>query len=89
MTDVPDGAKVIHRPCPRCAGTPLYIEARLVAKPLGTYSISGTELKLVAEAAVFLVCTSCQAEVKGTIEPGMTHATFDSRVMINCPDKDI
>jgi len=86
MSGVPGGSKRIDRPCPRCAGTPLYIEARLISKPFGDYAVSGTQLKIAAETAVFLVCVNCRAEVQGVIEDGFTHATFDSRVMINFPD---
>src|SRR5437764_1011724 len=44
MTAVPDV------PCPNCGQHALTIETRYQAKPLGTYSLSGTQMKFSATA---------------------------------------
>lgn len=44
--------------CPHCHTTgSLRIEVRLVAKPLGSYSIAGAQPKVVATQIPHLVCT--------------------------------
>ena len=78
---LPDGAKAVPDLCPRCGVAALHIEARLTAKPLGTYSNAGAQLKIVAEETVHLVCHYCGAEVRGDIEPDGRHGLFDTRIM--------
>jgi hypothetical protein len=45
-------------PCPQCnTQGSLKLENRLVAKPLGSYSIAGAQPKVVATQVPHLVCT--------------------------------
>lgn len=43
-------------PCPRCQNTTLVVEDRLEARPLGTWSLSGAQLKTSAVAWPYAVC---------------------------------
>lgn len=77
----PPGAKPVDTPCPNCGVPALHIEARLKAKPIGSFSLSGAQMKVSAHETVFLVCRGCGARVEGDVEPGGTHATFDPALM--------
>lgn len=46
-------------PCPVCEEFALVIEMRLESKPLGTFSVSGMQLKTSAYNWPYLVCKNC------------------------------
>ena len=45
-------------PCPTCGNRTLVVELRLEARPLGTHSLSGTQLKTSARQWPYAVCTT-------------------------------
>ena len=51
-------------PCPVCGALALRIEERLTAKPIGTYSLAGAQMK-VSVLVPWLVCGSCGAAAEG------------------------
>lgn len=57
--------------CTRC-GTQdsLKVEYRLEAQPVGSFSLSGNQMKFSAIEWPWLVCTSCDAECKGKLITG-------------------
>jgi predicted RNA-binding Zn-ribbon protein involved in translation (DUF1610 family) len=81
-TVIPPGAKAVPAPCPNCQQPTLHIEEKLKARPLGSFSLAGAQMKFSARAGVFLVCRSCGAEAEGVVEDGSTHATFDPADMV-------
>lgn len=68
----------IHRtPCPQCKEIGgLFLSAQLVAQPLGTWSLSGSQIKTPAEITPFLKCVNCTFSLAGKFD-GEFHATFD------------
>lgn len=58
-------------PCRKCGAKELRLEWRntLTAKPLGTHSLSGSQLKVSATAGSWpwCVCGACGAESKGKL----------------------
>ena len=79
----PPGAKAVPTPCPRCTEPALYIHEKLKASPLGSFSLSGGQMKFSARGAFYLTCGNCGAETEGTVTPEGTHAEFDPRLMVN------
>ena len=52
--------------CKHCGPDhPLRIEWRLVAKPLGTYSLAGAQTKVAATNTPFAICDRCERECQG------------------------
>lgn len=45
--------------CPRCGSKTLTIVMKLVAKPIGTYSLSGSTMKISCIEWPYLECSSC------------------------------
>lgn len=60
--------------CPLCSGD-LTIQMRLEAKPLGTWSSAGGQIKVAASNWPWLVCSDCPFQEKGRLveedEPGV------------------
>lgn len=54
--------KAEETPCPRCGELSLKIEWKLHAKPLGSFSVAGQQMKLVCQEWPYLVCKSCGVE---------------------------
>jgi hypothetical protein len=74
-------AKIDNTPCPWCGNRTLHIGEELRAKPIGSYSLSGTQMKVSAYTFPILVCHACGLEVEGRYEDGQ--AFFD------IPDKEV
>lgn len=53
-------------PCKHCASKSLRVELRLEAKPLGTWSLSGAQMKTVASEWPWMVCDNCHRESRGS-----------------------
>ncbi|HEX5522788.1 MAG TPA: hypothetical protein VFX53_05040 [Pedococcus sp.] len=54
-------------PCPSCDQSTLDVEWRLVAKPLGSFSLAGQQMKVSAVETPFLVCP-CGLDLQGSKE---------------------
>ena len=53
--------------CKHCGEEfPLRVEWRLVAKPLGTWSLAGAQMKTVATNTPFAICDNCGRESQGS-----------------------
>lgn len=63
--------------CPVCGtvGT-LSIKRMFRAKPLGTWSLSGAQMKLTGWFFPLLVCSGCGLGVPGHYDPDGRHVTF-------------
>lgn len=67
MTD--DGAAPVAKPCPWCARTGgLTLGTALVAKPLGTWSLAGAQLKTSARLRAVLACSLCDRSATGYLD---------------------
>jgi len=57
------------KPCPQCGaqGT-ITVSMQLVAKPLGTWSLPGSQMKAVCQTKAVLECSDCQLRVFGRLE---------------------
>lgn len=56
-------------PCPRCSVTGrISVRRVLVAKPLGTWSLAGTQDKTVAQDKAVLECDACGFSATGRLE---------------------
>lgn len=51
--------------CPGCGHSGLRIEMRLLARPLGTFSLAGAQDKVSASEVPFLICDGCGASAQG------------------------
>jgi hypothetical protein len=71
-------ATATESPCPRCAaaGT-LDIVFRLVAKPVGSFSLAGVMMKFSAQQLPVLTCSGCGLNHVGRWDPDGRHALFD------------
>jgi hypothetical protein len=70
-------ATVEESPCPRCgASGTLSIRERLQAKPPGTHSLAGGQMKVSARSVPVLGCSDCGLSVDGVWDPDGRHATF-------------
>jgi hypothetical protein len=69
-------SKLATAPCPNCGmpGT-LSITMKFIARPLGTFSLSGQQMKVAAEERPVLGCSNCPYEVVGRLDG--RHAVFD------------
>lgn len=79
MTDTID-----RTPCPECgfvkndhptSRTGLYIDIEFVAKPLGTFSLAGVQMKVSGRELPVLKCRNCPFELVGEFD-GNSHAVF-------------
>lgn len=80
MTDVE------HTACPRCGAAPgaLTLTRSMVAKPLGTYSLSGNQMKVSArDGSPVLDCSFCDLHVVGEFEPDGKHVVFPQPVNVH------
>jgi hypothetical protein len=55
----------VTTPCPGCGERQLAIEMRITAKPIGSFSIGGSQPKVVAREVPWLVCAACGIEAEG------------------------
>jgi hypothetical protein len=58
------------RACPACHAGPLQLTQTLAAKPIGTFSLAGAQMKVSAEQLWKLACPSCSWYAVGHIEGG-------------------
>lgn len=58
----------LARACPQCQGSPLELRWGLVARPLGTWSLAGAQLKTSAVKVAEVHCPACGATVTGHLE---------------------
>lgn len=64
--DQPANLPDVHdTPCPICDHKTLQIVMRIEAKPPGTFSLSGVQMKVSAAPWPYLMCTNCGAEARG------------------------
>lgn len=54
--------------CPRCKRGTVTLQPVLMAKTLPTYSVAGTQTKVVAEQLAIVSCSACDLNVKGKLE---------------------
>lgn len=54
--------------CPKCREGKIFISSVLASKPLGSYSISGCQTKIVAVPRAQANCDSCDFSVVGYLE---------------------
>ncbi len=62
-------ATIDDSPCPACGTGPgtlsLQVGSRLQARPLGTFSLAGAQMKVAAIASPVLRCSACGLQVQG------------------------
>ncbi len=76
----------LDRPCPRCAESGgLRIELRLVAKPIGSFSLSGAQMKFSVQERVALVCGRCGLDLLGEFDDS-AHVVFPPVPAEELPD---
>ena len=61
---IPD-RRPLGAPCRHCGSWNTWIEWRVEAKPLGSHSLSGTQLKVSATTWPYAVCDGCGHESRG------------------------
>ncbi len=66
--------------CPACGAGPgtLSIGEQLQARPFGSYSLAGAQLKVAAVAVPVLACSACGLRITGRYDGDGRHATFPS-----------
>ena len=52
-------------PCPACGETALRIQWKLKSKPIGSFSLSGGQMKTVVRPWPYLICDKCGIEAEG------------------------
>lgn len=66
--------------CPRCHAGPgtltITPDGDLVARPLGDFSLSGSQIKFAARARPVLRCSACDLAVQGDWDDDQRHVTF-------------
>jgi hypothetical protein len=62
------GKAVLGKDCPLCGAAPVALSWGLVAKPLGTYSLSGAQIKASATVRAVVFCQACPWEVHGRMD---------------------
>lgn len=63
-----DVSQLAAVPCTACGKVGgLRIEERLEARPLGTWSLAGAQLKVNARRWPWMVCDHCKAECRGKV----------------------
>lgn len=66
-------------PCPKCHEVGgLFMSAELVAQPVGTWSLSGSQIKTPATIKPYLKCAHCTLKIAGEFD-GEHHATFEAK----------
>ncbi|WP_286347080.1 hypothetical protein [Frondihabitans sucicola] len=56
----------IDAPCPMCGHQGMTVAPRLTAKPLGSYSLAGVQMKFSATSEMWITCDAgCGFEEKG------------------------
>lgn len=53
--------------CKRCGSTDFRVVMKLVARPLGSFSLSGNQMKFSAYKWPFAVCQGCGYETEGEL----------------------
>lgn len=51
--------------CPACGGEKLILGERFVARPIGSFSLAGAQVKVSANKIVLLWCDRCPLELVG------------------------
>lgn len=73
----------IHMPgkeCPHCTAVELWLGTRLIAKPIGTHSLAGGQLKVTARWGGVVTCRACGAGGEVTdVEEGDGKTSFGVR----------
>ena len=64
----PDWPDVSETACPACSQVSLEIVERFEAKPVGTWSLAGMQMKMTGTMWPWLVCRSCGVEARGKVE---------------------
>lgn len=65
--------------CPKCGEVGyLHITNRFISKPIGSWSLSGVQVKTTGTMAPVLKCHNCDLDLVGQFD-GNFHATFDPR----------
>lgn len=94
-------AETERRACPWCTETgSLFISSKLVAKPIGEWSLAGMGMKAVIRQVPVLVCSACNTECDGTVDAdggaqfnpeGATTALTDGQLAIRegCALKEV
>jgi hypothetical protein len=68
----------VPKPCPACGQQGgLTIGMRLVAKPIGTWSLAGAQLKTSAVRTLGLGCNRCGMMLYGTLDADGNFVTTD------------
>jgi hypothetical protein len=63
--------------CPKCGKVgALDISMKLVANPIGSFSLSGYQMKASTRLAPFLECLNCDFAIQGKIDTDGKHAIF-------------
>jgi hypothetical protein len=70
--------QVHESPCPECDAAPpvLKLTMPLVANPIGTFSVSGRQMKVTARTRPQITCSACGAQWTGEFD-GDRHAVFN------------
>lgn len=68
------GSMILHMRCPECGDRTLSLAVELVAKPLGTYALGGSQMKVAARELPVLRCRACGLHMVG--EWDGRHAVF-------------
>ncbi len=67
----------VPRPCPECGASPLGLSWGLSARPLGTWSLAGAQMKTSAVEWALVTCTGCGLRVPGRlIDPVIENGRF-------------
>ena len=74
--------KVNDAACPSCLAPPgcLTIDIEMVAKPLGTFSIAGAQMKVTAAMLPVLNCTACGLRIVGRYDADGRHVEFPAPI---------
>lgn len=67
MSKPASGACNITKPCPRCHKTKLELKWWLEAKPIGTFSLAGQQMKFSAFENAAIRCRGCELIMPGRI----------------------
>lgn len=57
----------LPKPCPSCGASPLELSWGLVARPLGTWSLAGAQMKTSAVEWATVSCPACGVQVPGRL----------------------
>lgn len=64
--------------CPACKAPPgsLRLTGGLQARPLGSFSLAGAQMKVSARSVPVLTCTACPMRLVGEFDRDGCHVTF-------------